>query len=317
MSTNAAFKPSSRLRTLPLKMLPTRRSSVVRSMLNSSSLPSSSHGDARFERLGVDDDFLVDFLFRADEPLDFFDQCRRDIFDGIQNAFGLLVEFPPAEILFPPALAREFPNVARGNPFCRESSRASAAFPGLRAANRRRCFPRARFRTLWRFSKRRSSPPCSATTSARACVASRSGFCGFGLEAAFGLETHSTAAPRKVVIAHINILFDGCGRFASGPARSTSIALKIRRNLTAAVGCPSPGMMRMFMPILMKTWLKMSVTTPTATSLPRRSRAWPAILNPVKRTTAYSVSTITLPTNPSSSAMTEKMKSLCAAARGR
>ena len=42
MSTNAALRPSSRLRTLPLKMLPTRRSSVVRSMLNSSSLPSSS-----------------------------------------------------------------------------------------------------------------------------------------------------------------------------------------------------------------------------------------------------------------------------------
>jgi hypothetical protein len=35
------------------------------------------HGDARFERLGVDDDFLVDFLFRADEPLDFLDDVRR------------------------------------------------------------------------------------------------------------------------------------------------------------------------------------------------------------------------------------------------
>ena len=38
-------------------------------------------------------------------------------------------------------------------------------------------------------------------------------------------------------------------------------------------GTPVTGMMRMFMPILMNTWLKMSVTTPTTTSLPRRSRA--------------------------------------------
>ena len=90
-----------------------------------------------------------------------------------------------------------------------------------------------------------------------------------------------------------------------------------RRNVSSGSGTPVTGMMRMFMPILMKTWLKRSVTTPTATSLPRRSRAWPAILIPVNRTTAYSVSTITLPTNPFSSAMTEKMKSLCATARGR
>ena len=44
------------------------------------------HGDARFERLGVDDDLLVDFFLRADEPLDLFDERCRDIFDGIQNA---------------------------------------------------------------------------------------------------------------------------------------------------------------------------------------------------------------------------------------
>ena len=28
--------------------------------------------DAGFQRFGVDDDFLVDFLFRADQPLDSF-----------------------------------------------------------------------------------------------------------------------------------------------------------------------------------------------------------------------------------------------------
>ncbi len=45
------------------------------------------HRDARFERLGVDDDFLVDFLFRADEPLDFFHEVRRGGLDGLDDAF--------------------------------------------------------------------------------------------------------------------------------------------------------------------------------------------------------------------------------------
>ena len=32
------------------------------------------HRHARFQSLGIDDDFLVDFLHRLDHPLDFFDQ---------------------------------------------------------------------------------------------------------------------------------------------------------------------------------------------------------------------------------------------------
>ena len=47
------------------------------------------HGDARFERLGVDDDFLVDFLLRPDEPLDLLHEGGRGEFDGVQNALGL------------------------------------------------------------------------------------------------------------------------------------------------------------------------------------------------------------------------------------
>ena len=46
-------------------------------MLNSSSRAVFEHGHARFERLGVDDDFLVNLLFRPDEPLDFFDEVGR------------------------------------------------------------------------------------------------------------------------------------------------------------------------------------------------------------------------------------------------
>ena len=47
------------------------------------------HGDARFERLGVDDDFLVSFLLRPDEPLNLLHEIGRGEFDGVQNAFGL------------------------------------------------------------------------------------------------------------------------------------------------------------------------------------------------------------------------------------
>ena len=46
-------------------------------------------GDARFKRFGVDDDFLRDFLFLADEPLDPFHEIGRGEFDGFNDAFGL------------------------------------------------------------------------------------------------------------------------------------------------------------------------------------------------------------------------------------
>ena len=50
------------------------------------------HRHARFERLGVDDDFLVDFFLRADEPLDLFDEVGRRDLDGVQNAFRRLLD---------------------------------------------------------------------------------------------------------------------------------------------------------------------------------------------------------------------------------
>ena len=49
------------------------------------------HRDAGFQRLGVDDDFLVDFLLRADQPLDFFDERRGgDALMVVHNALGLV-----------------------------------------------------------------------------------------------------------------------------------------------------------------------------------------------------------------------------------
>src|SRR5277367_2493397 len=99
MSTNAAFKPSSRLRTLPLKMLPTKRSSVVRSMLNSSSFPSSRMATRVSSVSALMMTSLCVFLW-FDKPLDFFDERRRGIFYRIQNALGLLLDFHGLKFFF-------------------------------------------------------------------------------------------------------------------------------------------------------------------------------------------------------------------------
>ena len=45
-------------------------------------------GDAGFERLGVDDDFLVDLLDRLDQALDFLDDLGRGGADGFHDALG-------------------------------------------------------------------------------------------------------------------------------------------------------------------------------------------------------------------------------------
>ena len=54
--------------------------------------PFFGHGDAGFERLGVDDDFLVGFLDRLDQPLDFPDQggCRGP--DGFHDPLWLFLD---------------------------------------------------------------------------------------------------------------------------------------------------------------------------------------------------------------------------------
>ena len=216
---------------------------MVRSMLNSSSLPSSEHRDARFERLGVDDDFLVDLLFRADEPLDFFHEVRGGGFDGIHQCPSGCSVMATGSKFFLLHLRGSFRAAARGNPFCPGVRGWSAAVPASLAGGRPAAMFSARsISCVWRFSNRRSSPPCSAHDFGARLRGVAVGFLRGLAQAALGAEPHSAASPRKIVVAHnVSILFDGCGRFASGPARSTSTALKTRRNLTAAVGCPSPG----------------------------------------------------------------------------
>jgi len=57
-------------------------------------------GHAGFERFGVNDDFLVDFLFWADQPLHFAHQVGGGDFDGFNDALGLLGNHDRGEVFF-------------------------------------------------------------------------------------------------------------------------------------------------------------------------------------------------------------------------
>ena len=56
--------------------------------------------DARFERLGIDDDFLVHFLFRTNQALNFFNNVRRRVRDGFDQTFRLLGNFHRRKCFF-------------------------------------------------------------------------------------------------------------------------------------------------------------------------------------------------------------------------
>ncbi len=151
MSTKAALRPSSRLRTLPLKMLPTRRSSVVRSMLNSSRRAFFEDGHAGFEGFGVDDDFLVDLLDGLDQALDLLDEVGGGGADGVDDALGLLVNGDRLEGF---SSSWTSAGVSRlGSRKSRLSGGSGCSAGGrLPAGARRRCSRRARFRWLCRCS---------------------------------------------------------------------------------------------------------------------------------------------------------------------
>ena len=90
------------------------------------------HGDAGFERLGVDDDFLVDLLDRLDQALDFLDQVGGGGADGFDDALGLLLDGHRLERLFLLHLRRGV-----------QVRFAEIAFAGARGF---RCFRRQAFR---------------------------------------------------------------------------------------------------------------------------------------------------------------------------
>ena len=176
-------------------------------MLNSSSLPSSEHGDARFERLGVDDDFLVDLLFRADEPLDFFDQVGRGDLDGVQNALGLFLDRPPARRLFLLPPARACRDAARGNPFCPRRLPASAVSgSALRRQAGGDVFGAFDFVRVAFFKHALGAALFAHHVGAR-LGGFAVGFLRVVAEAAFGAEPHAAAAPRKIVVTHKSVSF--------------------------------------------------------------------------------------------------------------
>ena len=69
-------------------MLPTSRSSVVRSMVNSSRRPSSCDGDAGFERFGVDDDLLVGAHLGLDQALHLLDHLGDPRLEILHQTLG-------------------------------------------------------------------------------------------------------------------------------------------------------------------------------------------------------------------------------------
>ena len=167
------------------------------------------HRDARFERLGIDDDFLVNLLFRADEPLDFFDEVRGGGFDGFDETFRLLLDRHRLEFFllhFRRRFQMRFAEIflfrvmrvrVRHDGFRRRALRRQAggdvfgALDFLDVAFFKQAFVAALFRDDFGARLRGVAV----------------GFLRVGAETAFGLETHSAAAPREVVIAHISILF--------------------------------------------------------------------------------------------------------------
>ena len=74
---------------------------------------------------------------------------------------------------------------------------------------------------------------------------------------------------------------------------------------------PVFGIVFVTTPILIATWTITNVVIPVAIKLPNISGAFIAINIPLQINIANNINTTIQPTNPSSSAITENMKSLC------
>ena len=85
------------------------------------------HGDAGFERFGVDDDFLVDPLDRLDQPLDLLDQVGGRGADGLDDAPGLFLDAGRARTASLPRPRPASPGWARGNRACRRGGCVGSA----------------------------------------------------------------------------------------------------------------------------------------------------------------------------------------------
>ena len=76
-------------------------------------------------------------------------------------------------------------------------------------------------------------------------------------------------------------------------------------------GIPVTGMIPMVMPMFSNIWKASIASTPTHTSVPKKSRDSRAVRQVRHITMANSARSTTAPTNPSSSPTAVKMKSVC------
>ena len=214
------------------------------------------NADARLERLGVDDDFFVNPFYRLDQALNFFDQ-------GWWRRRGCYPQCPwavpgtaPARMAFLPAPRREFPCWVRGNWLCRHRTVRpvrGGAFGRQAGGDIFGALDFLRVAMIVNlFRRRRAADGFGAGLGGVAVGALRLAVS----QPAAGAETHSAApAPEKFLSLIVNRPFDRYKRFATCPWRSTSPALMTRRNISSGSGMPVTGTMRIFMPILMNTWL--------------------------------------------------------------
>lgn len=85
--------------------------------------------------------------------------------------------------------------------------------------------------------------------------------------------------------------------------------------LTSGSGIPVMGMSPVTAAMFMSAWATTMAVSPPAMSLPNGSFASMAIRMPAYANTRNASTTTAVPTSPSSSPMTAKMKSVCAAGR--
>ena len=89
--------------------------------------PLLGHGDAGFERLGVDDDFLVGFLDRLDQALDFLDQGGCGSPDGFHDPLWLFLDGHRLKPFLFLCRGGRCERAARGNCLCRRQRPGAAS----------------------------------------------------------------------------------------------------------------------------------------------------------------------------------------------
>ena len=98
------------------------------------------------------------------------------------------------------------------------------------------------------------------------------------------------------------------------------MAIKVAINdvppeLTSGSGTPVIGIILITPPMLIKAWLMIIDPIPPASNLPNGSFVYRTILTTAKASSMKRTTTVIVPTNPSSSPITEKIKSVCGAGR--